>query len=62
MAFEQGVKFLKINKVDALGSDKTTILNQLKNIKIVRASKAPHGIKPDILVEIVDNQNQKIHS
>lgn len=33
--------------------------HQPKNIKTVSASKAPHGIKPDILVEIIDNQNQK---
>ena len=33
--------------------------HQTKNIKLVIASKAPHGIKPDILVEITDNQNHK---
>jgi hypothetical protein len=36
--------------------------HQLKNIKLVNATKAPHGIKPDILVEITDNQNQKIQA
>lgn len=34
MAYRQGVKFLKISKTDALGNDKSTILNQLKNIRI----------------------------
>lgn len=34
----------------------------LKNIKLVSSAKAPHGIKPDILVEIIDNQNQKIQA
>lgn len=28
-------------------------------IKVVTASKAPHGIKPDILVEVIDSQNKK---
>lgn len=36
--------------------------HQPKNIKLVNSSKAPHGIKPDILVEITDNQNQKIQA
>lgn len=34
MAYRRGVKFLKINKTDALGNDKTAILSQLKNIRI----------------------------
>jgi len=34
MAYRRGVKFLKINKTDALGNDKTATLSQLKNIRI----------------------------
>lgn len=34
----------------------------LGNIKTVCASKAPHGIKPDILVEVTDNQSKKSQS
>lgn len=34
MAYVQGVKFIKINKTDALGNNKTGILSQLRNIRI----------------------------
>lgn len=34
MAYVQGVKFIKINKTDALGNDKTGTLSQLRNIRI----------------------------
>ncbi|MBU3579763.1 type II restriction endonuclease [Polynucleobacter sp. 73C-SIWE] len=36
--------------------------HQPSTIKSVLASKAPHGIKPDILVEIVDSKNQTIQA
>lgn len=36
--------------------------HQINTIKSVRASKAPHGIKPDILVEIFDLKNNKIQA
>lgn len=32
---KKGIKYVKINKVDALGNDKTSLLRQLQNIRVV---------------------------